>query len=263
MSKRKMNASESKDGERRKSRAGVSAGIAGLLDDLRQSGYPPAWRISLQPERVSSGAPMAPTDSLRQPAGLDPAAPRSEVSPVALAEVASCLWYLKTRHFRREWQNADTADDDPRTRRTLGRLNKGVDALRKCGVEVEDPVGKRYAAGSEAMMKPLDFSQVEGLTYEKVVETVAPLVYWNGRIVQRAEVFVAVPPAAPAVAAVAPRLAAGVRETQPEGEAAEGEAVLDGAAAESARHPTVLETDMPSEEDHKTSNAQKSGGEQV
>jgi hypothetical protein len=120
------------------------------------------------------------------------------VPPLALAEVASCLWYLKTRHFKRDWNNEDTTDDDPRTRRTLGRLNKGVDALKKCGIEVEDPTGKRYATGSEAMMKPLDFAQTEGLTYEKVSETVSPLIYWNGRIIQRAEVFVAVPMAVPA-----------------------------------------------------------------
>lgn len=114
----------------------------------------------------------------------------------ALAEVATCLWYIKTKHFKREWANDDPADDDPRVRRALGRLSKGIDALRKIGVEVEDPTGKRYATGSEASMRPLDFTPTEGLTYERVTEAVVPIVLWSGHAIQRAEVFVAVPPAA-------------------------------------------------------------------
>lgn len=194
----------------KKGKAGGSStssgyGASGFMEDLRQRAYPREWRIDqasgliLVPKLQSGSKPdqarsRKPVREERQPG----------VSPTALAEVATCLWYLKTKHFKREWHNDDTADDDPRVRRTLGRLNKGADALKKCGIEVVDPTGKRYPSGGEAMMRPLDFVPTQGLTFDKVTEAVMPMVYWNGQLVQRAEVFVAVPKTEePAPAAVA------------------------------------------------------------
>lgn len=197
MSKRSPDSKRSKSPSThaRKGRGVKSSGISKVIDDLRQCAFPVEFRIALPSGSVP--AEVAPSVSADPPS----VGPRSisaadlSIVPIALAEIGTCLWYLKTRHFKREWLNQDTADDDPRTRRTLGRLSKGLDALKRCGIEVEDPIGRRYAAGSEAMMKPLDFAPTEGLTYDKVIETVTPLVYFHGRIIQRAEVFVAVPPA--------------------------------------------------------------------
>ena len=42
-------------------------------------------------------------------------------------------------------------------------------------------------------MRPIQFDPTPGLTYQKVTETVAPIIYHQGRIIQRGEVFVAVP----------------------------------------------------------------------
>jgi hypothetical protein len=158
------------------------------MESLRQRTYPSEWRIDPPSTSAVMDASHAPDQKMQQEKEHSP-----DRLPRVFAEIASCFWYLKTKHFKRDWKNDDTMDEDPRVRRTLGRLNKGVDALKKCGVEVEDPTSFRYVSGSEAMMKPLDFVKTEGLTYDKVVETVTPLVYWDGRIVQRAEVFVAVP----------------------------------------------------------------------
>ena len=167
-----------------------------VLDDLRQLLYPPEWRISMraiaaqvytQEGEIPPPVPEAPKD---QP-------PRDEDN--MLAEVATCLWYLKTKHFRRKWNDQDSNDEDPRVRRGLGRLNKGIDALSRGGIEVQDPTDMRYPVGGEALMRPLDFIATEGLTYERVTETVVPIVFTGNRLIQRAEVFVAVPPTPPSV----------------------------------------------------------------
>ncbi len=176
---------------------GKIAGLSDLMDDLRQCAYPTEWRITRPPNPILPLQPVAtPTPELPKPAELVREVDPPETPLSALAEVATCIWYLKTKHFKREWHNEDTSDDDPRIRRTLGRLNKGTDALRKCGLEVADPTGKRYPTGGEAMMRPLDFVPTQGVAHEKVTEAVMPLVYWHGRLIQRAEVFVAVPPTA-------------------------------------------------------------------
>jgi len=170
-------------------------GLSSIRDDLCQILlYPPELRIERPRASNKSRHPVS-AQAKKSQRGTEPAREerQHETPLLALAEVATCLWYIKTKHFKREWHNEDTTDDDPRTRRTLGRLNKGADSLKKCGLEVADPTGKRYPTGCEAMMRPLDFFPTEGLTYEKVTEVVRPLVYLNGQLIQRAEVFVAVP----------------------------------------------------------------------
>jgi len=128
-----------------------------------------------------------------------------------VAEFATCIWYLKTKHFRREWKSDDNADDDPRVRRALGRINRGIDVLAGCGVEVDDPTNRRYPQGGENMMKPIELQPTAGLTFEKVTETVLPMVYRDDKLVQRGEVFVAVPRETPAP--VAPTMSEPAQDT--------------------------------------------------
>ncbi len=172
-------------------------GIPGLMDDMRQLGHPGPVRIRSTSRFLPPPTPVPESAAPASAAHRQATTSRDVVTEppaAALAEVATCLWYLKTKHFKRDWGNEDTSDDDPRVRRTLGRLNKGVDSLKRYGVEIEDPTGKRYPSGGEAMMRPLDFVPTMGLTYEMVTEATKPLVYRNGQLIQRAEVFVAVPP---------------------------------------------------------------------
>jgi hypothetical protein len=167
---------------------GVARRLSDAVDQVRQSMYPPEWRIELLPGPERGSGPVG------TPVSQETVMAAAEGK--ALAEMATCLWYVKTRHFKCDWKSLEATDDDPRTRRTLGRLEKGVDALRQLGISVEDPTGQRYPTGGEALMKPLDFIPQDGMAVETVVETVRPIVYWRDRLVQRAEVFVGVPPAA-------------------------------------------------------------------
>ncbi len=118
---------------------------------------------------------------------------RGRSATVLVAELATCLWYVKTKHFKRAWGDDETADDEPRVRRTLGRLNRAIDALRDAGVEISDPTNERYPPGSENTMRPIQFQPTEGLTYDLVTETVVPIIYVQDHLVQPGEVYVAVP----------------------------------------------------------------------
>ncbi len=191
-----------------------------MLDSIRQWLFPPEFRISPPCPSPNSSqstveeAATIPDANAELPntsqssaegttvpdANEEPQTIPSTDGPPAnqlIAEIASCLWYLKTKHFKKAWGNDATddgdTDEDPRVRRAIGRLNRGIDALKDNGIEIDDPTNKRYPPGGEGMMRPLQFQPTAGLTCEMVTETVTPIVYRNGQLVQRGEVFVAVP----------------------------------------------------------------------
>ncbi|MGH8474953.1 MAG: hypothetical protein ACRER2_04150 [Methylococcales bacterium] len=163
-----------------------------LFDGLRQLWFPAEFRIAVPKPTLK------PIGNLKEEPGNEPkpsgqATIENLVSDQCIAKLATCFWYVKTKHFKRRWENEDTSDDDPRVRTTLGRLSKGIDALTEGGIELHDPTNKRYRSGSEGMMRPIHFQPTTGLTFEKVTETVTPVIYREGRLIQPGEVFVAVP----------------------------------------------------------------------
>lgn len=110
-----------------------------------------------------------------------------------VSELANCLWYLKTKYFRRQWRDEETADPDARTRHALSRLDRAIRALDKAGIRLVDPTGTRYPAGGEAMMTPLQFEPTAGVSTDTVSETARPMVFRGNSLIQRGEVFVSVP----------------------------------------------------------------------
>lgn len=171
-----------------------------ILDVIRQWRFPVEFWIA-PPSLPLDASALAETESQFSPsvqaAEQSPVPADSPASNQFVAEVATCLWYLKTKHFKRDWEDDgtdDNGDDDgPRVRRTIGRLNRGIDALKENGIEIYDPTNERYPQGGEGMMRPIQFQPTAGLTVEMVTETVTPIVYRNDQLIQRAEVFVAVP----------------------------------------------------------------------
>jgi hypothetical protein len=108
-------------------------------------------------------------------------------------ELASCLWYIKTKQLGRKWSDTSTADPDPRTSKTLGRIARCEGVLARHKVVVIDQTGQRYVPGSEGFMKPLDMLPTPSITHDTIQETIKPAIQINGGIVQTGEVFVAVP----------------------------------------------------------------------
>lgn len=188
-----------------------------LGDSVRQLAYPREWRIE-PPTAVSALVEAGEMVGAEAQAEPSEASAKSVMADSMVAELATCLWYLKTKHFKREWKSDDTSDDDPRVRRALGRVNRGIDALAKYGVEIDDPTNRRYPQGGENMMKPIEFQPTDGLTFEKVTETVRPIVYRDDRLLQRGEVFVAVPRQKPAVDAEPDAVPSNHREAQTNGD---------------------------------------------
>lgn len=191
-----------------------------LMDHFRQLRFPEEFRISM-PRARDAGPGGAAAESLLagqcmpEPPGK---ADRSTLADNAVAEVSTCLWYLKTRYFRQDWTDMNAAADDGRVRRAIGRLNKTITSLRDAGIEIDDPIRQRYPENGDATMKPVQLVPTEGISAAVVTETATPIVYRNGRIIQRGEVYVAVPKHAddpPSMPADAQPEATGSGDTKP------------------------------------------------
>jgi hypothetical protein len=211
----------------RRSSRGKRASIgAKLIGDARQRLQPQEFRISDAPptgeEELLAGDALPAAAKTKRPGRpqvrksdkpqktetesvLPPPPPQPAVTVRLLCEIANCLWHVKTQHFRRKWTDEDTADEDPRTRRTLGRLNRGIAALQENGIVVIDMTGERYASGAEGFMRPLEFLPTPGITVEIVSEMVRPIVLLGQQVVQGGEGFVSVP-AAPSAVPASPEL---------------------------------------------------------
>ncbi|MDF1798891.1 MAG: hypothetical protein P1V81_06925 [Planctomycetota bacterium] len=175
------------------SQASPKYGWGVLMDSLRQYMQPMEWRIP---------APLPPR--IREPkAEPEPSAPVPLAQPsfpdelpeddALVATMATCIWYLKTKHFKRAWGDLDASDEDPLVRRSLGRINRVIDKLEKGNVELQDPTNERYPSGGEHTMRPIQFTPTAGVSFEVVTETVVPVIYRNDRKIQVGEVFVATP----------------------------------------------------------------------
>lgn len=149
-------------------------------------------RRKVDPSSVAAVAMPAPDRLASAGDGREPVREHAFPEEV-VTELANCLWYLKTRYFRRRWLDEETADPDVRTRHALSRLDRAVKALDKAGIRLVDPTGTRYPAGGEAMMTPLQFEPTAGVSTDTVSETARPMVFRGSSLIQRGEVFVAVP----------------------------------------------------------------------
>lgn len=142
---------------------------------------------------AKSGKPR-PRRSASKPARSDAVAAREYTFPVDMVtELANCLWYLKTKYFKRPWLDGDSVDSDPRARQALRRLEKAIKVFDAAGIRLVDPTGTRYPPGAEAMMTALQFEPTAGTTTDTVAETVRPMVFGGNRLIQRGEVIVSVP----------------------------------------------------------------------
>jgi hypothetical protein len=170
-----------------------------ILGDLRQWKYPPEFRIARPcpvvqptdtPKLAQTTIPASEsTDNMEQAARMDR----------TIAKVAVCLWDI-----RRKLESSEAAQQDRKLRLLNRRAEAAVSALQEVGVVIDDPIGRRYAPGSEGSMKP-NFQPTHGTTCEQVVETIAPIVYRDERLIGRGEVFVAVPAPESQVAATEAR----------------------------------------------------------
>ncbi len=174
-----------------------SKAIKALSHELRQLQYPPEFRIRRNKKRIRR------LDGQQTTAPLD-SAPVSESSTKdgetdrshelkEMSELAVCLWYLKSKFFRKPWADMENNETDARSRKAMSRINSGIRSLENMGFKVYDPEKTKFPIGGEGMMRPIDFQPVAGLTYDMVLQTVSPVIFYEGVTIRRGEVFVGVP----------------------------------------------------------------------
>ncbi len=189
-----------------------------IKDDLRQKCFDPAIRIE---QSTDSNNLLPQTEKVSEP--QTPAAPDMRDKSDRLitqlletrrlvVELATCLWYIKTKHLKKTWDDGENIDDDPRVRRTLGRISKTMEVFKKNGFELKDPTNERYAQGNEGTIVPIELVPTAGVGVDKISETVTPLIWHcdHEQPLQKAKVFVAVPEIA-----VSPSLAPASSESAP------------------------------------------------
>ena len=168
---------------------GFRESIREVLCDLRQLRYPPEFRIAPRPITAST---KHPEPAAAPAAGLDPTACAERQEQEArldrsIAKVAVCLWDI-----RRKLEGSETAQQDRKLRLLNRRAESAVMALEDAGILIDDPIGRRYVAGSEVSLKP-HFEPTPGTVTEQIVQTVSPVVYRHDRLIGQGEVFVAIP----------------------------------------------------------------------
>ena len=165
---------------------------------MAKSGKPRPRKSAAKPgslgatRRPRTTRPDSESDAAGQ-AGGPSAAPEYSFSVDVVTELVNCLWYLKTKYFKRQWLDEDSVDPDPRARQALRRLEGAIKALEAAGIRLVDPTGTRYPPGAEAMMTALQFEPTPGIATDLVAETVRPMVFGGSRLIQRGEVIVSVP----------------------------------------------------------------------
>ena len=168
-----------------------------LFDDVRQWCFPREFRIaSVEPDPEPEVETETETETPQkvdppEAVDLDEAADSAALNAL-VCDLATCLWYVKTRHLKLAWNDNQTVPDDPLSRRTLGRLSKAIDALQAHGYEVRDQTGERFWPGNEASMK-IQMLPKLGQEFDQIAETIQPTIFHADRLIRRGEVLVEVP----------------------------------------------------------------------
>jgi hypothetical protein len=103
-----------------------------------------------------------------------------------IVTIASNAWKAKSRLVD---SSGEVRDDMKRLYRNIEGI---LEALTEMTVEIKDRCGETFDYGLPDQVVATEIQ--EGLTKDKIIETIKPTIYWNGQIVQRGEVIIATPP---------------------------------------------------------------------
>lgn len=155
-----------------------------IMAGLRQLRYPPEFRIeavSVSPELITSVHEL-----LNRLQALSIATPKEDEKLLSIvAELATGLWRVRNR--------VRILPDGDEAIRRLKRVMEAVwEAMEANNVKVQEHTGENYDEGMA--LEVLDVQIDPSLTRAKVVETVKPSIFVNGRLVQWGIVIIGKPP---------------------------------------------------------------------
>ncbi|MBV9489342.1 MAG: hypothetical protein JO069_06410 [Verrucomicrobia bacterium] len=112
------------------------------------------------------------------------AVPEKVVS--AMANVATNAWRAKTKM---------TDDASGEVREEMKRIYRHIEAMfesfAEMGLEIRDHTGEIFDYGLP--LKVVAAQPTEGITKERVIETLKPTIYWQEQLIQLGEVVIATP----------------------------------------------------------------------
>ncbi len=160
-----------------------------ILASLRQLRFPRAIRIAppIWPEE-SWDAIEKLAAALKAPATESPKdiVTVALAQPAVLAQLATGLWRL-----RQKMVEPGTDRPQEEMRKAFRHFQSIWDLLTESGVQIQDHTNTPFDAGLS--LKVLTYQPTPGLTRERVIETVKPSVYHDGRAIQMGEVIVGTP----------------------------------------------------------------------
>ena len=119
----------------------------------------------------------------------------SEIGPAVptnilrgMAEIATNAWKAKSKMLD---ASGGVLDEMKRVYRHIETI---LETLQEIGVEVKDHTGDDFDYGLP--LKVVATQPTQGITREKVVETIKPTIYWQQQIIQMGEVVIATPSSA-------------------------------------------------------------------
>lgn len=139
------------------------------------------WRRRLAPSTQAAPEPEP------QPASEPvPRAPVGVLDARSVAAIATALWRMRNKMVV-----PGTDRPQPELRGLFRHLESAWDALRDTGIEVQSHDG--LATDPGLALSVVAFQPTAGFDCDRVIETIRPTVYLNGRTIQQGEVVVGTP----------------------------------------------------------------------
>ena len=163
--------------------------LRSILESLRQLRYPSPLRID--PASWNDSRDEELKEALQQlhaASGDSAVLGNTEMDQMVriLADIGTGLWRLKQRMLK------------PGTTRPLDEMSRAYrhlestwDVLVSAGIEVIDHTDTPFEIGMQ--VKVLAFEPQQGISRDRIMETIKPSVYYRNQLVQMGDVFVATP----------------------------------------------------------------------
>ena len=148
--------------------------------------YPKAEHPNVK-ETLETVAVVLSAAHAKAPQQPQPEAGTVEIDKKALAAIATSVWKAKSR-----LQEAATTDAGPILSRVQGDISRIWNTLTDdLGLEIKDYTGEAFDYGLP--LQVVTSQPTQGITKERVIETIKPTIRWRNKTIQIGAVVIATP----------------------------------------------------------------------